>query len=287
MLPISIAGGKRIGTDFSMRARETTIIQALKGADVDRYEAILCDLDGCLIASGGALPGAKDFVQSAGSRLSIVSNNSADTGATLSKKLNSIGLTLPAEAIFLAGELAVRTVAEEQPGAQVLLFAEPALHQLAVDLRLKPADERADVVVLARDTRFTLNCLERALRLLEQGAELVLTNPDLSHPNADGRPVPETGALFAALQACSPGIKARTFGKPEPFLINAALQTAGVQACEAVFVGDNVETDGAAAAHAGLDFLHLVANGHQKPLAAQQAAPDPALQPTTMEAASC
>lgn len=270
-----------------MRARKTTKIQSLSAADIDGYAAILCDLDGCLIAAGRALPGAEDFVEAAGNRLSIVSNNSADTGATLSKKLNSIGLALPPEAIFLAGELAVRTVAAERPGAQVLLFAEPPLRHLAADLGLETADDRADVIVLARDTRFTLDCLERALRLLDKGAELVLTNPDLSHPNADGRPVPETGALFAAFKACCPDIEARVFGKPEPFLIEAALLNAGVSTADAVFVGDNADTDGAAAAHAGLDFLHLVANGHQIPSAAQQAAPDPAPQSTTMEVASC
>ncbi|POF34141.1 HAD-IIA family hydrolase [Roseibium marinum] len=270
-----------------MHARKTTLTKTLSAADVDDYAAILCDLDGCLIAEARALPGAQDFVQAAGTRLSIVSNNSADTGATLSGKLKAIGLELPPDRIFLAGELAVRTVAAERPGARVLLFAEPPLRHLAADLGLQETDDRADVVVLGRDTSFTLNCLERALRLLDKGAELVLTNPDLSHPNADGRPVPETGSLFAAFQACWPDIPARVFGKPEPFLIEAALKNAGVPTADAVFVGDNADTDGAAAIRAGLDFIHLVADGRRTPAAGYPETPQTLPEPTTIEVASC
>ncbi|PVB61402.1 HAD family hydrolase [Labrenzia sp. 011] len=260
---------------------------SLSAADVGDYAAVLCDLDGCLIAEARALPGAEAFAQAAGDRLSIVSNNSADTGATLSRKLGAIGLELAEERIFLAGELAVRTVAAERPGARVLVFAEPPLRHLATDLGLRQADDLAEVVVLGRDTRFTLASLERALRLLDRGAELVLTNPDLFHPNADGRPVPETGSLFAAFRACLPDLPARVFGKPEPFLIEAALRRTGVAEADAVFVGDNADTDGAAAARAGLDFIHLVANGHPTPASDHPDPPASPTEPTPIEVTSC
>lgn len=249
-----------------MRARKTTTIHTLDAAHVADYAAVLCDLDGCLVAGGLPLPGAEDFVHACASTLSIVSNNSADTGVTLSRHLRSIGLPVPPERIFLAGELAVRTIAAERPGARVAVFAEPPLRQLAGGLGLEQPEDRADVVLLARDTQFTLASLERALRLIEQGADLVVTNPDLSHPNAQGRPVPETGALLAAFRACCPDLAPRVFGKPEPFLIHEALTASGVSAAQAVFVGDNPATDGAAAALAGLDFLHLAPAG--QPLAA-------------------
>ncbi|TYC66791.1 HAD family hydrolase [Stappia sp. BW2] len=270
-----------------MRAHKTTTIQWLGAADIDDYAAILCDLDGCLVSAGSPLPGAEEFVRAAGKRLSIVSNNSADTSVTLSRKLTAIGLPLPQESIFLAGELTVRMIAAEHPGARVHVIAEQPLHQLAADLGLERADERADTVLLARDTRFTLNGLEKALRLLERGAELVVTNPDLSHPNPDGLPVPETGTLLAAFKACCPGITARVIGKPQPFLIDAALSAAGVRAADAAFVGDNATTDGAAAALAGLDFIHLVAP--PMPMANVNALRDTAepVQPAAAEANVC
>ena len=273
--------------DFAMRARKTTTIQWLGAAEVDGYAAILCDLDGCLIAAGRALPGAEDFVRAAGKRLSIVSTNSADTSVTLSAKLNAIGLPLPQESIFLAGELAVRTIAAERPGARIHVIAEQPLHALAAELGLERANDRTDVVLLARDTKFTLTGLEKALRLLEQGAELVVTNPDLSHPNADGRPVPETGSLLVAFKACCPEIAPRVIGKPQPFLINAALEAAGVPASEAVFVGDNAATDGAAATLAGLDFIHLVATPSPLANGAPVEETLPLTHPSSVEASAC
>lgn len=277
---------------MTTRTRKTTRIPSLDAAVVGAYEAILCDLDGCLIAAGRALPGAVAFAETAGERLSIVSNNSADTALTLSRKLAGIGLDLPPERIFLAGELAVRTVAAEYPGGRVLLFSEPALQGLAEELGLRQLrGHEADAVILARDTSFTLTRLEEALRALEKGAALTLTNPDLFHPNADGRPVPETGALFAGLRACLPDIGARVIGKPEPLLIEAALRHSGVAAARAVFVGDNAETDGIAAERSGLDFLHLVAgssmNGTTHHVDDPAGEPSSGLKPINVEAASC
>ncbi len=99
--------------------------------------------------------------------------------------------------------------------------------------------------------------------------------------------MPETGSLLAAFKACCPEIAPRVIGKPQPFLINAALEAAGVPASEAVFVGDNAATDGAAATLAGLDFIHLVANA----LAARERAPVeetlPLTHPSSVEASAC
>jgi ribonucleotide monophosphatase NagD (HAD superfamily) len=59
---------------------------------LDRYRGLLCDLDGCLVAGGRLLPGARDLVAYARDRLVIVSNNSTDTPATLAAKLARLAL---------------------------------------------------------------------------------------------------------------------------------------------------------------------------------------------------
>jgi ribonucleotide monophosphatase NagD (HAD superfamily) len=62
---------------------------------LDRYRGLLCDLDGCLVAGGRLLPGARDLVAYARDRLVIVSNNSTDTPATLAAKLARLNLPAP------------------------------------------------------------------------------------------------------------------------------------------------------------------------------------------------
>lgn len=221
--------------------------------------AVLADLDGCLISGSTVLPGAAELVRRTGERLWIVSNNSSDTAHTLSERLSQMGLPVPAERIFLAGEQAVRELAAAMPGAQVALFAAQPLQELAVNLGLQVCrgGRAAKTALLARDPGFTMTDLTRLMWLAYQGVPLRLTNPDPFHPAADGAPVPETGALFAAVAAGVPGLSAFSGGKPSPEMIHAVLQQVAVAPQDAVFIGDTDATDGEAARAAGVPFVLL------------------------------
>src|SRR5260370_619073 len=67
----------------------------------------IVDLDGTLVASGQALPGAARLLAYLGGRCVIVSNNSRDTARSPSRKLDRLGLRVPAAGIGLAGGRAV------------------------------------------------------------------------------------------------------------------------------------------------------------------------------------
>lgn len=219
--------------------------------------AILADLDGCLIAGERVLPHVPALLAACGPRLWIVSNNSTDTAAGLSLRLAGMGLDVAPNRILLAGEETLRALALERPGARVALFATPALHGLAHALGLVTVTDRADVVVLARDTGFGFVDLARLAALVQRGAPLWLTNPDPGHPGPDGLSVPETGALFAALRAMVPQVAPRCIGKPAPDLICKALARAAVVPGASVYLGDTQQTDGAAAAAAGVEFVQI------------------------------
>jgi pyridoxal phosphatase len=219
--------------------------------------AVLCDLDGCLIAGGRALPGAARLVAACGSRLWIVSNNSTDTAASLACRLAELGLDVAPDHILLAGEETLRAIARRQPGARIALYAAPPLQALADDLGLARDEERPEVAVLGRDPGLTLDRLSRLAALVHRAVPLCVTNPDPSHPAADGTPVPETGALYAALAAIVSGLAPDCLGKPAPDLLRIALHRAGVAPGDAVCLGDTPETDGEAARAAGVPFIRI------------------------------
>lgn len=221
--------------------------------------AVLSDLDGCLISGNRVLPHVPALFDACADRLWIVSNNSTDTAAGLSRRLTAMGLDLPAERILLAGEETLRALAAAHPGARVALFAAPPLQMLAQDIGLILSPDRAEIAVLARDTAFSFADLARLAALADRGAALWLTNPDPSHPGPDGPPVPETGALFAALRAMLPHLLPRCIGKPAPDLIRKALARAAVLPAAAVYIGDTPQTDGVAAIAAGVEFVHIAA----------------------------
>ena len=228
---------------------------------LDRYDAILCDIDGCLIAGETVLAGARDLVARFGARLIAVSNNSTDTPRTLAARLARIGLPIPAERIVLAGVTAVDRIAARMPGARLALYgsAHLAAHARAQALILD--DREADIVLLTRDIDFTYARLERVVALLQAGARLVVANIDATHPAADGGLVPETGALLGAITTCLPGLTYDVIGKPEAPLFDIALEKARTRPDRAILIGDNPATDGEGAHRIGMAFAAIGRGG--------------------------
>ena len=69
--------------------------------------------------------------------------------------------------------------------------------------------------------------------------------------------MPETGALLATVTSIIPDLRYSCLGKPAADLVQRSLRRADVMPSAAVFIGDTPETDGAAAAAAGVDFVLL------------------------------
>ncbi len=237
------------------------------GRLVARAAVVLADLDGCLASGNIPLPGAVALAEWLGPRLWLVSNNSTEVATELSAVLAKGGLRIPPARIVLAGEAAVAAIAHDHPGASLLLAGSTALRRAASDAGLRVLDWRGnrtpDVVLLARDRNFSYGRLQRIAVALRNGATLVATNPDLTHPGPNGRPIPETGALLAAVMATAPSHPVRIVGKPQPELFHAALTRAGVtDPARAVMIGDNPATDIAGARTAGIPAILLGPSPH-------------------------
>lgn len=241
-------------------------LEAFLNSDGPMRPAVLADLDGCLISEGQPLPFVDALFARCGERLWIVSNNSTDTSQGLALRLCSLGLPVTAARCLLAGEETLRRLALEKPGARVALFASAPLQRLAVTLGLILDKDRPDVVVLARDTGLRFDNLTQLMAFVHRGLEVWLTNPDPFHPAPDGTPVPETGAIWAAVAAAAPEARFRCLGKPAPDMPVQALLRAGVSPADAIFIGDTPETDGASAQAAGVAFVLLHRPGHRQPI---------------------
>lgn len=218
---------------------------------------VLCDLDGCLISEGLPFADTADFVAACGDRLWIVSNASDNTAQTMARQLAGLGIAVPAARILLAGETMLEHLAHVENIRRVRLFASAALIARAVELGIDPASDAPQAVLLCRDAGVTVDTIGPILAQVGQGAPLWVSNEDLSHPGHDNQPVAETGALLAALRAIRPELEWRSLGKPDPMMLSMALTRSGLQAHDAVFVGDNALTDGRAAAALNMRFVHI------------------------------
>lgn len=227
-------------------------------------KGILLDWDGCVAVDNRVLCSARRLIEQYADRIAIVSNNSTHVSADLAAILARHGLAVPEERILLAGVEAVRHVSARRT-RRVMLIGSPKVRQFARAQGVSLVRENADLVVLARDARFTYAKLERAANALQRGAELVVANADRTHPGAGNRLVPETGSLLAALLACVDSARDRMqmIGKPAPLLFELACERLSVAPGEAVMIGDNPETDGEGAKRAG---MHAILVGGASPI---------------------
>ncbi|WP_367119393.1 HAD family hydrolase [Yoonia sp.] len=238
---------------FEMRVFDRLSADIVTGARL-----VLSDLDGCLVSQGRAYADALDFAAACDDRLWIVSNNSTHSAQSLSDELAALGLTISAQRILLAGEQTLRHLQKTYPGVGLALFAGDCLQAQARAFGLRTDSEVPEVALLCRDSGFTIVDLERLASFLRQGARLWVSNIDCAHPSMDGLPVPETGALLAALNAVLGDVAFDTIGKPHTHMARLALDSARIAPHDAIFIGDNLATDGTIARNAGIPFAHIV-----------------------------
>jgi HAD superfamily hydrolase (TIGR01450 family) len=224
---------------------------------VDASDAVVADLDGCLVADNQPLPGVTEFVARLRQRLVIASNNSTHSATQLARLLARNGLEVSPSRLVLAGEVAVRTVADRWPGARLMLLGTEAIADVARQSGLLVVDQQPEVVLLTRALSAGTTQLEAAIGALHAGAVLVVANPDLSHPGPRGVPRVETGALWALLRSVLPGIDGMVVGKPEQALFQAALAIDSTDPGRAVMIGDNASTDIEGARRIGMNAIHL------------------------------
>ena len=204
---------------------------------------ILLDWDGCVALRDVPHTAGLAFLRRYADKIAIVSNNSTLWPSDIQRILALRGIQIPVGRIVLAGHQAVLKAA--QLGLATTVLGDLHMRALARELGVQQVTRNPQVLVLLRDTRFSYARLMLGVNALASGARLIVANPDLSHPGPQGRIVPETGALLAALVACVPlsGNAMDVIGKPYPEMFHMASASLGLEAAQALMIGDNPTTD--------------------------------------------
>lgn len=221
---------------------------------------LIVDLDGTLIREDEPIDGAADLLARFRDRYVIVSNNSTHTARGVAQRLARLGLKVPRTRIVLAGEQTIAYMQREHPEARIYLSGSAALRRHALASGCELVRSGAEFVVLALDAHFNhrrLGCIVNALR---DGARLVVSNVDATHPGPGGRLVPETGALLAAVTVASGVQPWRAIGKPGPLLLQEGLRRLGSRPEHTLVIGDNPDTDGLGAHRMGMPCVLV---GHE------------------------
>lgn len=216
--------------------------------DLGRIQGVVCDIDGTLLRGDRALPGVGAFFKFLADMalpLVIATNNATRPPEHYVEQLANAGCRIGVNQVMTAALATVPYLCQRfENGALVYVIGEEGLMRALRDagFTLVPnARHAADVVVVGGDTHLTYTKLKDAVLLLQRGAMLVGTNPDMLIPVDEGL-VPEAGTTLAALTAAT-GVEATIIGKPAPHLFAAAVQRLSCPPQEVVMIGDRLETD--------------------------------------------
>ncbi len=221
----------------------------------------LTDMDGVLVHEGHALPGAAELIkqwQDSETPFLVLTNNSIYTPRDLSARLRAIGLDVPEDRIWTSALATANFLKSQKPDGTAFVLGEAGMTTALHDIGYVMTDQNPDYVVLGETRNFNFDSLTRAIRLINNGARFIATNPDATGPSAEGV-LPATGSV-AALITKATGKEPYIVGKPNPMMFRSAMRKIGAHSESTGMIGDRMDTDVVAGIEAGLHTV-LVLTG--------------------------
>lgn len=225
----------------------------------------ILDMDGVLYRGDTLIPGVKEFLASlvaADIPYTMATNNSTNSQLDYVMKLERLGVSVPEESIFTSAVATATYLRSKYPdGTRIYVVGMKALrHAIFGDGYFFPAEADADVVVSGADFELVYGSLRTACLAIRAGADYVATNADTTFPTEAGL-IPGSGAIVAALVAAT-GIEPTIVGKPSPVMVESCLMAMGIDAKQAVMLGDRLDTDILAGQRAGARTVMVLTGVH-------------------------
>ncbi|PPK70526.1 HAD-IIA family hydrolase [Actinokineospora auranticolor] len=221
----------------------------------------LMDMDGVLVHEEHLIPGADVLISeltAAATPFLVLTNNSIYTPRDLRARLLRTGLDVPESAIWTSALATAKFLDTQRPGGSAFVIGEAglttALHQVGYVL----TDRDPDYVVLGETRTYSFTAITRAIRLIEEGARFIATNPDATGPSREGS-LPATGSVAALIERAT-GRAPYYVGKPNPLMMRSALRALGAHSETTLMIGDRMDTDVRSGLEAGLHTI-LVLSG--------------------------
>ncbi|WP_344305819.1 HAD-IIA family hydrolase [Nocardioides bigeumensis] len=222
-------------------------------------------MDGVLVHEEVPIPGAVEFLdalKASGRQFLVLTNNSIFTPRDLRARLIGSGLDVPEGAIWTSALATAQFLADQRPEGRAYVVGEAGLTTALHDIGYVITDRDPDYVVLGETRTYSFEAITRAIRLIDDGARFLATNPDVSGPSLHGK-LPATGSVAALISAAT-GRSPYYIGKPNPLMMRSALNRISGHAKSTVMVGDRMDTDIISGLEAGLRTA-LVTTGSTQP----------------------
>ena len=224
-------------------------------------QAFICDMDGVIYHGNKLLPNVPevlDWLEENKRKYLFLTNSSERSPKELHEKLARLGVEVPLDHFYTSAVATATFLASQSPKSSAFVIGEAGLINALYDAGITMNDVDPEYVVVGESHSYTYQRICHAVNLVNKGAKLIGTNPDLTGP-VEGGIVPATGALMAPIELAT-GSKAYYVGKPNPLMMRHALKKLGCRREDAVIIGDRMDTDILAGIEAEIDTV-LVMTG--------------------------
>ena len=224
-------------------------------------KGFLCDMDGVLYHGNNLLPGAVDFVNwlnRENKKFLFLTNSSERSPRELQQKLARLGLDVGEEHFYTSALATAAFVRNQMPGCTAYVIGEAGLLNALYDAGITMNDMNPDYVIIGETKNYNYQNILKAVKLIQQGAKLIGTNPDLTGPAEDGI-IPACRALVAPVELTT-GRHAYYIGKPNPFMMRNGRRILDCDTEAIAIIGDRMDTDIVAGIEAEIDTI-LVLSG--------------------------
>ena len=230
-------------------------------AALQKKRLFLLDMDGTIYEGSRLFDGTLLLLQAIrarGGRYLFLTNNSSVSVDVYVQRLQGMGIEASREDFFTSSQATALVLRQEYPGQRVYCMGTDSLKE---ELRMAgiPLAETPDADVSVALAGFDCQLhyqklLDMCTLLRRKEVAYLATNPDWVCPVEDGNFIPDCGAMCQMLEHAVHRLP-RVIGKPEPLMVEYAMNLTGIGAEETLMIGDRLYTDIAAGNRAGVDSL--------------------------------
>ena len=192
-------------------------------------KGFICDMDGVIYYENQLLPGVKKFVEwlyQENKKFLFLTNSSERSPKELQLKMNRLGLDIDESHFYTSALSTAAYLAKQKPGCTAYVIGEPGLMNALYSAGIAMNDVNPDYVVVGETNNYNFSSIRKAVILLQNGAQLIGTNSDLTGPGKDGVIMPACRALVAPIELAT-GKQAYYLGKPNPLMMRCGLNILG------------------------------------------------------------
>lgn len=218
----------------------------------------LLDMDGTIYLGDTLIDGAIDFLNTLDALKKsyiFVTNNSSRSPKDYIEKLHRLNISIERKQIFTSADATIVYLHKNLNHVKnIFLLGTKSLKEqfLAASYNIAESKkevevlyskgERIDEIVLGFDTTLTYDKLSIACELIREKGSYIATHPDFNCPLADGKMMPDIGAMIAFIKAATE-IEPIIIGKPNKMMIDAICQIYDINSETLIMVGDRLYTD--------------------------------------------